>query len=405
MNKKVFTVLLLVMIGIGRISAQHVQLVLENDSTFNAAEDYIKANEGFDVDITKINVINLGLQAAQDVVVAHANNDKVTSALANKSYYRQRVDLMLSSALPERTNVYSTISFLNDNSGASSTMVTISNMEIEHFFNNNFKFRLGRLVNSVSESQFFGRMALEESSAHVFGRKIFINDALEFDGSFKKKGGPSFFIGLKPTFRPFNLKGMYAGLHQSFKNGMQLHGIFSVNRQFEEDMLRYIPDFKGKSAYFSYEAEVAYKRPVGSVFLNVGGNLGYQGLLPHAGGNFDFMKQLLPVVTDKSDSFEETFTPACGFRLYPAKMSPSWKMLPQVGVEAELQGGLTDRFTALNVCAYCKVSFTRRMVLTYYCTPQFIWQDFNEGKPSYIGGVVNFLRLSITVGRPSRMFL
>lgn len=45
--------------------------------------------------------------------------------------------------LPDRTNIYSTISFLNDNAGS--------------------------------------------SSAHVFGRNLFINDALEFDGSFKKK--------------------------------------------------------------------------------------------------------------------------------------------------------------------------------------------------------------------------
>ena len=206
-------------------NAQKITFDVGRDSTFNAAEDYAQTSEGFDVDITKVNVINLGSQIAQDVAVASANSGEVKSALANSSYYRQRVDLMLSSALPERTNVYATISFLNDNSGSASAMVTVTNLEIEHFFRRNFKFRLGRLANSVSESQFFGRMALEESSAHVFGRKLFINDALEFDGSFKKRGGPSFFVGLKPQFKPFNLKGVYAGIHQDFKNGMQLHGI------------------------------------------------------------------------------------------------------------------------------------------------------------------------------------
>lgn len=125
-------------------------------------------------------------------------------------------------------------------------MVTITNLEIEHFFRKNFKFRLGRLANSVSESQFFGRMALEESSAHIFGRKLFINDALEFDGSFKKRGGPSFFIGLKPEFKPFNLKSVYAGIHQAFKNGIQLHGIFSLNRQFEADMKSIFRNLKGR---------------------------------------------------------------------------------------------------------------------------------------------------------------
>ena len=386
-------------------NAQKITFDVGRDSTFNAAEDYAQTSEGFDVDITKVNVINLGSQIAQDVAVASANSGEVKSALANSSYYRQRVDLMLSSALPERTNVYATISFLNDNSGSASAMVTVTNLEIEHFFRRNFKFRLGRLANSVSESQFFGRMALEESSAHVFGRKLFINDALEFDGSFKKKGGPSFFVGLKPQFKPFNLKSVYAGIHQSFKGGMQLHGIFSLNRQFEADMKKYIPDFKGKDVYFAYEAEAAYKRRGGTVFLNVGGNVGYTGLLPHASGRFDFLNQLAPVVSRKGDSFKETFTPSGGFRVYPAKIAPSLKFLPQVGLEAEVQGALTDRFTALNVCAYCKVNITRRMVLTYYCTPQFIWQDFKPDKPSFIGGVVNYLRLSVTVGKPTRMFL
>ena len=402
--KKIGSIVLLLLGCFLKLGAQNVQLEIGKDSTFNAAEDYAKTSEGFDVDINKINVINIGGQMAQDIVASTANYKEVISALPNKSYYRQRFDLMVSSALPERTNVYSIITFLNDSYDGACNVI-VSNLEVEHFFNNNFKFRLGRLTNSVSESQFFGRMALEESSAHTFGRKIFINDALEFDGSFKKRGGPSFFIGLKPTFKPLNLKGIYAGLHQAFKSGLQCHGIVSVNRQFKADMTKYIPNFKGIGEYFSYEVEVAYKKPTSTVFLNVGGNWGYEGLLPHASGKFDFMKQLMPVVTDKSDSFKETFTPSCGFRLRPAKMNPSLSFWPQAGLEAEMQGALTDRFTVLNVCAYCKFNITRRMVLTYSCAPQFIWQDFNKDKPSYIGGMVNFFRLSVTIGKPSRMFL
>lgn len=110
-------------------------------------------------------------------------------------------------------------------------------------------------------------------------------------------------------------------------------------------------------------------------------------------------------MTDKSDSFRETFTTAAGLRIRPAKLWPSLKWLAQAGLEGEVQGALTDRFTALNLCAYLKVNITRRLVLTYYCTPQFIWQYYNADKPSYTGGVVNFLRLSVTVGKPSRMFL
>lgn len=404
MNKKVWFVLLLLG-GVISSGAQNIQLSIANDSTFNAADDNAKTSSGFDVDITKLNVVNLGMQVAQDAVVSNANNGEVTSALPNKSYYQQRFDLMLWSALPERTNVYSTVAFLNTNSGASSTKAILVNMEVEHFFNNHFKFRVGRLSGSVSESQFFGRMALEESSAHIFGRKLFINDALEFDGNFLNQGGPVFFIGFKPRFKPFNLKGIYTGIHQPFKGGLQIHGIFSVNRQFETDLQKYIPEFNGTQVYFSYEGEIAYKRKGSSLFLNVGGNLNYKGLIPHTSGNFDFMSQLTPVVTSSGDSFKETFTPSCGYHLLPSKLSSSWKFLPQVGVEAEVQGLLTNRFTALNVCAYCRVSITRRMVLTYFCTPQFVWQDFNETKPSYIGGMVNYLRLSVTIGKPTRMFL
>lgn len=402
---KVKLIVLLLLGSAIQAVAQNMKLALEKDSTFNAAEDYAKTIDGFDVDITKINVINIGAQLAYDIAASNVNNKEMEDALDNKSYYRQRVDIMLSSALPERTNIYSNISFINNSSDVSSVVVSVTNLEVEHFFMNHFKFRVGRLANSVSESQFFGRMALEESSAHVFGRKLFINDALELDGNFLKQNGPVFFVGLKPQFKPFNLKSVYAGLHKPFKSGMQLHSIFSLNRQFEADMLQYIPDFRGKQAYFSYEFEVAYKSPTRMVFLNVGGSLGYQGLLPHTGGNFDLMKQLAPVVMNKKDSFKETFTPSWGFRIHPAKMSPQWKILPQAGLEAEIQGTLTDRFTVLNLCAYCKLNLTRRMILTYYCTPQFVWQSFNETGISHVGGVINYLRLSVTVGKPSRMFI
>lgn len=387
------------------VQAQKFSVNVDADSTFNAAEDYTKAAEGFDVDIKRVNEVNLGLQMAQDIAFVNANSDEATAAFPVKAYYRQRADLIFTAALPERTNLYTIFTFLNDNSGTSEAMVTFSNLELEHFFNDNFKIRMGRLVNKVSESQFFGRMALEESSAHIYGRNVFINDAIEFDGSFKKKGGPTFFMGLKPVFKPFNLKAVYAGLHQAFTSGMQVQGIVSVNRQFESDMTSYISDFKGIDSYFSYEAEVAYKQPEGSVYLNVGGNIDYRGPLPHMSGRYDLAKSFKPVITDRSESFKETFTAATGFRLRPSKISSDWKFLPQVGAEAEVQGLLTDNFTIINVCAWCKLNLTRRLVLTYYCTPEFIWQDVNHNKPRYIGGVSNFFRLTLTLGKPARMFL
>lgn len=386
-------------------SAQALRFSMEGDSTFNAAEDYARTAEGFDVDVRQKNVINLGVQIAQDVAVANANAEAAVNVLSARSYYRQRADLLLSSALPERTNVYANLSFVNTNSDNAPVNVFVSNLEIEHFFRNHCKIRVGRLANAVSESQFFGRMALEPSSAHVYGRKLFINDALEFDGNLMHRGGPVYFIGLKPCFKPFNIKGAYAGLHQRFKRGWQVHAIMSVNRQFEADLQPYFSDFRGKQAYFSWELEAAHKSSWVTGFVNLGSNVGFMGRIPHTDGSFDFIQALSPVVERKGDSFKQTFTPATGFRLFPSKANPSLDFWAQFGLEAEVQGVLSDSFTAFTVCAYCRLNITRRLVLTYYCTPQFVWQDFDSEKPGYMGGVVNFLRLSVTVGAPKRMFL
>lgn len=405
--RKAFILMLLV--GWGTLSvpssAQNMKLTLKADSAFNAAYDEAKTFKGFDVDTSKVNVINMAFQVAQDLAVVSTNNSEVTDALPSKSYFRQRADLVLSSALPERTNVYATVSFLNTEAGASSkASVVVTNLEIEHYFRNNMKFRIGRLCNSVSESQFFGRIALEESSAHMLGRKIFINDAFEWDGRFRVNGRGVFFVGLKPTFKPFNLKSFYAGMHHPLKNGFQMHTIVSLNRMFEEDLQPALPDYTGKDVFFSYEAEVAHKTSTHSVFLNVGGNVGSLGMIPHTSGSYDILKQARPIVTRKGDSFRETFITATGFRIYPARMYSN-SILKQVGLEAEVQGALTNKFMALNVCAYCKIGITRRLILSYFCTPEFIWQDCNPDKPSYMGGVVNFLRLNVTVGKPGRMFM
>ena len=385
--------------------AQEITLSLKVDSTFNAAEIKEKTFKGFDVDTSQVNVVNIGMQLSLDVVDSKANDPGITSSLTNSSYFRQRLDMVFSSALPEHTNVYATLSFINPEGDANVGKIFFTNMEVEHYFMNHTKIRIGRLVNQVSESQFFGRIALEESSAHYYGRTVYINDAIEFDGNLRHKGGPVFFIGMKPRFKPFNLKGVYAGFHQPFKNGLQTHAIVSLNRQFESDMQKYIPTFEGKDVYGAYEAEVAYKKPTATVYLNVGGNIGYQGLLPHVSGSMDFMQQLKPVITRKGDSFKETFMGSVGLHLHPSKMSPGWKFLPLVCLEAELQGALTNRFTTLNIFGICRFSLTRRVVLTYNCTPQFIWQKFNPSKPNYMGGVVNFLRLSVVVGKVGRLYM
>jgi hypothetical protein len=51
------------------------------------------------------------------------------------------------------------------------------------------------------------------------------------------------------------------------------------------------------------------------------------------------------------------------------------------------------------------MNITKRLVLTYYCTPEFDEQHLNPSRPAKINGVVNFFRLSLTVGNPGRMYM
>lgn len=405
MRSKILCLGLLTMLAMP-LTAQKLTLNLESDSTFNAAndDDDIRPEQNFDKPPGWLNEINIGAQFAQDLAYSSVNKKELEAGVPSTAYYRQRVDLIVTSALPERTNFYSILTFLNTEEN--SCQLTLSNLELEHFFSNNYKVRVGRLVNSISESMFFGRVALEETSSHVFGRKVFINDAVEFDGSFAQKGGPSFFLGFKPYYNHLNLKAVYAGIHQGLSSGLQGHAIVSVNRQLGENLRKYVPTFEGNvQSYFAYEAELAYKKPQGSAFLNVGGYLGYQGLIPHVQGKFDYTKQLNLAVLDTKDSHKETFTMATGFRLRPNKIDPSLKWLSQVGFETEVLGALTSKFTVLNINAFAKIGITRRLVLTYYCTPQFVWQYTNPDKPSFVGGITNFLRLSLTIGKPARTFM
>ena len=389
------------------VQAQDLKVSIKGDSTFNPADVEPKTIKGFDVDTSKVNTINMAMQIASDVAVFSSNDKAITDAFPFNAYFRQRADWILSSALPEHTNMYSTVTFLNIEEGLNSeAMVVVTNLEMEHFFKNkNMKFRIGRLCNTVSESQFFGRIALEDVSAHQHGRKIFINDAIEFDGRFKNGTGV-YFIGAKPIFKPLNWKAFYAGMHQPFKNGMQMHTILSVNRIYADDVKSFFPNYKGHTVYFSYEAEVAHKGRTTTLFLNAGGNVGSIGMIPHTSGTFDIMKQSRAYITvaNKDDAFKETFMTSAGIRFLPSRIAPKC-IFRKVGLEVEGQGLLSDRFTAVNVCAYCVISLTRRMVLGYYCTPEFVWQDTNPKRHHFMAGVVNFARLSVTVGKPGRMFM
>jgi len=403
--KKFLTTAVFILMLTFAAEAQDFSIKIGGDSTFNAAEDKAKTFEGFDVDTSKLNVLNIGMMVVEDFAGAKANEDVIVKSLNKRSYYRQRADLLTAAALPGRTNMYFTVSFMQEAEGVkNAASVVVTNLEIEHYFKKNIKFRFGRLANGISESQFFGRIALEETSSHVYGRKIFINDAFEFDGAFSKNG-PKYFIGVKPVFSPLNIKGGYAGINIPFKNGFKMHYIAAVYRNFDSDSVSKKVYFDEKEAYFSWEAEFAQRWKKATVYLNMGSNAGYKGLYPHTSGAFDFLKQMKPVVTRRGDAFNETFMGSFGARIFPAKMSPKWNFLQQVGVETEFLGLLSDNFSAVNICAYMKMNITKRLVLTYYCTPEFIDQTLNANKPQKVNGVVNFVRFSLTVGNPGRMYM
>ncbi|MCR4558498.1 MAG: hypothetical protein K5685_00285 [Bacteroidales bacterium] len=406
--KKIFSAIILLLIISTTTKAQDVLLKLGgNDTTFNAAEDRAKTSGGFDVDTSKskLNVINLAMQIAQDVAFATGNQKEVIDNLPFKSYYRQRADLIMSAALPGRTNIYFTGAFLQEKEGVKdAARVIAANLEIEHYFRKNMKIRFGRLGNSVSESQFFGRIGLEETSAHNYGRKIYINDAVEFDGAFSKTG-PIYFAGIKPVFKPVGFKGMYAGMVFPFQSGLKLHYIVGMYRNFESDSVSKKVYFDDKESYFACEVELAQKWKKATLYVNAGSTAGYRGLYYHTSGPFDFIRQMRPAITDKESSFKENFITAGGVRIFPAKMSKNWKFLQQVGLEGEIVGGFSDDFTAVNLCAYARINLTKRLVLTYYCTPEFVDQSFNKMKPEKVSGVVNFFRLSVTAGSPGRLYM
>ena len=405
MKKIIIIILSLITLS---VQAQEMKVSIKGDSTFNAADVEAKTIKGFDVDTSKINVINMAMQIACDVSVFNANDKAIEDAFPINGYHRQRADWILSSALPEHTNMYSAVTFLNvDGPSAAAAMVVVSNFEIEHFFTKRrMKLRIGRLSNTVSESQYFGRVALGESSAHLQGNFIYVNDAIEWDGRFKNGTGV-YFVGMQPYFKPLKFKGFYAGMHQPFKNGMQMHTILSVNNTLEKDLQSTFPYYsKGNNVYYAYEAEIAHKTRATSVFLNAGGYVNYVGLVPHSSGMFDIMKQSRAFVyyNNKEDALKETFLVSTGVRVFPFRINPRC-FVRRVGLEVEGQGLLSDRFTTVNVCAYCVISLTKRIIFSYYCTPTFLWQDINPTRKHYMSGVVNFFRVNCTVGKPGRTFM
>ena len=72
--KKILSILFIVSAVVSSAVAQDFSVTMSGDSTFNAAEESVKAQSGIDVDTSKLNVLHIGLQVIQDVGFASADD-------------------------------------------------------------------------------------------------------------------------------------------------------------------------------------------------------------------------------------------------------------------------------------------------------------------------------------------
>lgn len=349
-------------------------------------------------------VINFGCQLSQDFTTTTCNHDWVKEQLGYNSTYTQRIDFILSSQLAEKTKANVIVSY-NILDSKSYTLLPL-NLEISHYFTDHLNVRFGRLISKLSESQFYGRLALGEDASHTFGRTPFVNDAFEI---LYKVGinKPVFFIGAKTCYDNPSFEGIYCGIHNITAKGLQSYLLLSTIKEHVSTIVKSIKNYAGSNRwYFSYEGEIAYKKPEQCYFLGIGGYVDYIGAIPHAQRKRDLMASSLPTITESNKALKETFIPMCGFRLRPDKINPKFNFLAMAGFEAEMQGMLTNKYTSLNMFGYLKFKITNRLILTYACNPQFTW--FSKGESSsfkFLGGTAHYLRISLTIGRPNRMMM
>lgn len=379
--------------------AQNITVKIDNDSTFDAANFEVVASEEFD-NIAPVHTVNIAFQTLCDIVFTSTSLDDDRFS-APDNYLRERADLLFSSKLEDNTNIYALMAFLNTQDGVNSdSKLVVPNVEIEHYFKKgNCKVRVGRLLNSLTKSQYFGRIAVEQSSAHVYGRKVYINDALEFDGRIGNGSVAAYYcLGIKPRFKKLDLRGVYGGASKNFASGLRMHCLLSFNRQFEDELKNEITGYEGSNTYFAGEIEFSIKKAMFEAYANCGGYTHYVGRVPHSSNAYDYLKFLSPVVSDTHNSLKETFIHAYGMRFFPKS-----NFFSQVGLESEFLGSFSNNFSAYNFCAYMKLSLTRRLLLTYYCTPQVIKQQTVDKTTGDYSACGNFLRLSVLVGKPVRM--
>ena len=81
------------------------------------------------------------------------------------------------------------------------------------------------------------------------------------------------------------------------------------------------------------------------------------------------------------------------------------KFVPMAGFEAEAVGLGHKEQTTLNMYGYVKFNLTNRLILSYACNPQFVWDKRTSPEYDMLSGTTHYVRLSLTVGKPARMMM
>ena len=379
-------------------------------------DDESKTFKGYDLDTGLINTPQFAMQmmyVSNFVDFRTADSRTLGNTLGYNSRYFMRSDYWTAIALPQHTNLYGLMSFVvakEDNATASAFTYTVLNMEVEHFFNEMFKVRFGRLVNRTSQSLFFARLALGEADAHVVGRSPYINDAFEFDLNFKKYGWPVFMFGVKPIFNSVDLGGAYLGAHQEYKNGLASYLVTSMNRTKASDIAT-IPGYTHDRWYFAWEYELSMVKKSWATFINAGSYVDYVGKSPHMSGNKDLLRGNVPLITDPDDAFRSSMTIAAGASVKPALMSKKLSSFKKVGLEYECTGFAGNKFTSHQVYFFSRMLFFGNIWVSYSYNPQLIRlreqydikiNDTTTIHPKTLSAATHDIRVSVLFGRFGR---
>jgi hypothetical protein len=240
--------------------------------------------------------------------------------------------------------------------------------------------KIGRLAEKFSESRFFGRLALGEDDAHVFGRTPFVNDAVEFMLLKDIKNLTfSFYTGAKFVYMPLDFAGYYAitdisvplGKKDQFK--FDIFGIYSLNRQFEKSLEVLFPSADKDNYFHGVEGEVALTFfNMVTAFANIGFWVNYQGYMPHCSGPRDILRLNAPIIDDKTNSLGDSLIPCVGIKVTPGIILTNKKKgdkeifsLDEITLEAEVLGIGYEGMYAFNIYGHIGMSFFDTLFISY----------------------------------------